>query len=378
VLLLHNFITPTRFHLFAALAERLDLEVWFLGDIKKIREWPDDVPEGSFRYRVLPHLGIPVGSRYNVILWNYRLRRDLNAFAPDLIIGCGWDTPAIFQASAWARHRSIPFILWSGSTPAETTALRTLTAPLVRALVSRCDGWLAYGSRAKSYLESLGADPARTRCAYNTIETTQFAAASTLSDAQRQALRTRLGIRTAHMLLYCGNLLDLKGVGDLLEAFRQFRQTRQDVTLLLVGAGKHEPNYRAYCAAHDLNDRVIFTGFMLRDDLPGLYGAADLLVLPSRSEVWGLVINEALACGLPVLASAAAGATPDLIEHGVNGYAVPPRDPGALSAALREYFHDSTDRAAMAEAARASIAPFTVDAAADTFAGAVSQAWETR
>ena len=98
-------------------------------------------------------------------------------------------------------------------------------------------------------------------------------------------------------------------------------------------------------------------------------------MLPSRTEVWGLVINEALACGVPVVASNAAGAVADLMQDGVNGYVIPPRDPEALRDALARHFRlTAHDRDAMREAARRAIAPFTIARAADAFEDAVRAA----
>ena len=127
-----------------------------------------------------------------------------------------------------------------------------------------------------------------------------------------------------------------------------------------------------------MGDRTVFAGFVPREDLPQFYGIADLLILPSRREVWGLVINEAMACGVPVLTTEAVGAAPDMIQDGVNGYVVPPRDPRALRDALTRHFSDQTDHAAMGEAARTAAAPFTFERMADAFEAAVACALERR
>ncbi len=376
VLLLHNFLSPYRIPLFAELATRFELEVWILGDVRSVRDWPAEAKDAGFRYRVLPHVTIPLGSRYNVILINYTLPVALARHHHDAIICCAWDTPATFYTSYHATLTGTPFILWSGSTAAEDSRLRRMTAPLVRGLVRRANAWLAYGTRAKEYLASLGADPDRTFLAYNTVETTDFAARSGISSEEREASRERLGIQTQHVLLYCGNLLDLKGVGDLLEAFAAFAPDAPDLTLLLVGSGRDEARYRAFVATGGLSDRVVFAGFAPRDEMPRYYALGDVLVLPSRSEIWGLVINEALACGVPVIATDVCGATADLIEEGVNGIIVPARNPNALSQAFARYFAPETDRAVMAERARQSIESFSIARTADAFVDAVSAARE--
>lgn len=369
VLLIHNFLSPYRIPLFRELATRMELDVWILGDVRSVRDWPSEVSDAGFRMRRVPHITIPLGSRYNVILINPTLPFDLIKHRYDAILFCAWDTPAAFYTALHARMAGAPFILWSGSTAAENTFLRRVTRPLVRGLVRSASAWLAYGSRARDYLVSLGASPDRTMLAYNTVEIDEFAQRA--SETERDAARRRLGIDAPLVVLYAGNLLDLKGVPDLLEAFASLVQQRSDVTLLLVGSGSGEPRYRAFCTDRGISDKVRFEGFVRRDDMATYYAIADLLVLPSRSEIWGLVINEALACGLPVLASEVCGAAADLLNDGANGYVVPSRNPQAICNAMLRHFDPATDRAAMSRAARDSIAPFTIARTADAFVDAL-------
>lgn len=378
VLLLHNFLSPYRIPLFTELATRFDLDVWILGDIRSVRAWPAEARDAAFRYRVLPHATIPLGSAYNVILLNYTLPVALARHGHDVIICCAWDTPATFYTSLHARLTGTPFVLWSGSTAAEDTRLRRLTKPLVRGLVQSADAWLAYGTRAKEYLVSLGAKGEQTFLTYNAVDTEAFAERSRVAATDHDVLREQLRIRTSRVILYCGNLLDLKGVNELLESFALYAQVDPDVTLLLVGSGRDEARYREWVRDRDLAGRVVFAGFAPRDDMPRYYALGDLLVLPSRSEIWGLVINEALACGLPVVATSICGAAADLIQEGVNGYIVPPRDPHALCQAYELHFAPGTDREAMSTRARLSMEPLSISTAADAFENAVGCTLERR
>ncbi|MCC6152493.1 MAG: glycosyltransferase family 4 protein [Candidatus Hydrogenedentes bacterium] len=375
VLLLHNFLSPLRVPLFEALAERFDLDVWILGDIRAVRDWPAEAPNARVRLRVLPHFSIPLGSRYNVILLNYTIARELAQLKPDAVVCCGWDTPAAFYAAWYALRTKTPFILWSGSTAAEQTTLRAITKPFVRWLVRRASAWVAYGSRAKAYLVSLGAKADKTFLAYNTVALEAMASLGAKTNAA--SMREQLKIRTKYVALYCGNLLDLKGVGDLIEAFARVDRGH-DVTLLLVGSGKDEAQYRQRVRALGIDDRVVFTGFVGRDEVPRYYAMSDVSILPSRSEVWGLVINEALACGVPVIATDACGGAPDLIQDNVNGFVVPARNVEALAKAIGQFFAEPARHMAMREAARESIAPFTIARAADAFVDAMHCALDAR
>jgi len=210
VLLIHNFLSPYRVPLFTELARRFELDLWILGDVSRLREWQGDAPADAFPYRVLPHLGMGLGSRYNMILVNPTLPLELARHRYDALICCGWDTPAVFYAACWARLRRIPFVLWAGSTPAERTWVRRLTTWPVRRLVRAADAWIAYGTRARDYLVELGADQQHTYRAFNTIETDAFARNSALSAEQRRAFKKITGIPAENdVVLFCGNLLAL-------------------------------------------------------------------------------------------------------------------------------------------------------------------------
>src|SRR5205823_13182578 len=124
--------------------------------------------------------------------------------------------------------------------------------------------------------------------------------------------------------------------------------------LLLAGSGPQEAELRRLA-----NGRVELLGHVAREDLPALYARADVLVLPSRSETWGMVLNEAAAAGLPLVATEAAGGGWDLIEPGVNGYRVPVEDERALADAMSKVAADPDWRVRAGERSRQLTAGYT-------------------
>jgi len=374
VVLIHNFLPPHRVPLFEELATRFNLDVWILGAIKSVREWDEPDTPSDARIRSLPRITLGLGSRYNALLLNYSLPKALRQARPDVLICCGWDTPAAFYAAWWARRTGTPFIVWSGSTPAENTRLRRMTQSLVRWYVQSAQAWLAYGSRSKDYLVELGADADGTFIAHNTVDIAYYNANSRIADDTAQESRERWGLGDRKVILFVGNLLKLKGVHELVEAFALLLETHSDTKLLLVGEGDERGALEQRVAEYDLANQVAFTGFLNREAIATCYGLADLLVLPSHSEVWGLVINEALASGVPVLATDVCGAVADLIEDGVNGYVVPSGNAEAIETAMARHFDAPETHAHMRDAARKSIGEFTFAAAADAFGQAVAGA----
>ena len=367
VVLIHNFLAPFRIPLFEELARRFDLEVWILGDVGVIREWNLDPNAMNFCCRRIPGATLGVGSRYNALLLNYSLPLELAKSDAEVVICCGWDSPAAFYCGLWARCSNRPFIVWSGSTAVETSRLRTWTAPIVRWLVRSADAWISDGTRAAEYLASLGADPERTFPAFNAVDNAFYASASRMDAVERNEARLRFGVGNGPLVLYVGNLLALKGVFELVEAFAKFAEQHADARLLVVGEGEDGPAMRERLERLGVSERVVFTGFADANTIATCFGMADLFVLASRQEIWGMVINEALASGVPVLATDVCGAAADLIEDGINGYRVPSRNPDALAEAMLRHFNAPETHQQMRIAARDRVATFTFAAAADAF-----------
>ncbi len=372
VLLVHNFLTPYRIPLFAALGNHFDLDVWLLGNVRHIREWKVEEAVSTCRFHFLPHISVYLGSRDYRLLINPTLPLRLWGKKWDAVIVCGWDTPAAFQVARWAHRKKIPLVLWSGSTAGESNWRRQVFSGLVRRHVRLADAWIAYGTRAKEYLVSLGAVPERIFKAFNTVDSCHFARQAEQCRHNLDKLKKKYVVRTSHVLFYCGQLIDRKGLADFLPAFGRAVADGLDAELFVAGTGKRRAVLEAQ-ARNCAPERVRFLGFVPREELPGLYALSDLFVLPSREEVWGLVINEALSCGVPVLTTSAVGASEDIIRHGENGYVVPPGDTEAMYTMLTYHFTLSRSRQhVMRNQARQSMQFFTIDAAANRFVDAVN------
>jgi glycosyltransferase involved in cell wall biosynthesis len=147
--------------------------------------------------------------------------------------------------------------------------------------------------------------------------------------ATRERRRAELGLRGA-TFLYVGRLWSKKGLDDLLRGFCQLqRRSDQEVSLLLVGDGVDERELRATSATLGLRN-VVFAGFKQKPELPAWYALADVFVFPSLGDPYGLVVDEAMACSLPVISTMTTGEIGSRLTDGINGYLVPPRDSSAL------------------------------------------------
>lgn len=346
VALLHNIISPHVVPLFAELAKNpaIDLCVYFFSETDQNRLWKVDLA-GQFRYRILPGFGLRFRGRdlatyfVNPTIISTLLRDDF-----DVLIAVGWDSFASQAAFLLCKLLRRPFILWSGSTVNEPSWRRTLFLPLVLAMVHGADASIAYGTRAKQYLQRLGAHPSDIFISRNSIDMDAFLTCAREARRQRDTLRRSLGVGNAPVILYVGQLIERKGVATLIEAVAQLRTRIPGVRLLIAGYGPAESPLRALVEARQLGENVGFLGHVELETLPQYYAAADLFVLPSSEEVWGLVLNEAIGAGLPIITTERVGAAPDIVDDGKNGLVIPANDAQWLADAS-SYILDDDARA---------------------------------
>ncbi|MCL4871398.1 MAG: glycosyltransferase family 4 protein [Anaerolineae bacterium] len=220
-------------------------------------------------------------------------------------------------------------------------------------LLRRADGFVAISTTLGDELVAQGIPQAAIHAIPNSVDTERFG--PSVDAAAKQALRHQLGLpQTGPIIIYTGRLVSYKGLPLLLQVWRQISQERAAPHLLLVGEGgldmhNCEADLRAYVAAQGLAARVTFTG-AVQNVAPYLQ-AADLFVLPSEDEAFGIAALEAMACGLPVVLTAVGGLT-DLIAPGTHGFLVPARAFTPLYEAIVRLLDDEVAAANMGTAGR--------------------------
>jgi len=182
---------------------------------------------------------------------------------------------------------------------------------------------------------------------YNGIDTGRF---REVPPGTRAAVRAELGIPgDAPLLVTVAIQREPKGIQHMLAALRAVAAVRPEVHYLLVGDGPHRPALEQIAAAAGIASHTVFAG--TRDDIPALLAAADLFVLPSLTEALPTVIAEAMAAGLPVVATEVGG-IPEMVAHGDSALLVPPADPGLLAEAVIRILSNPRQAAAMGRAGR--------------------------
>jgi glycosyltransferase involved in cell wall biosynthesis len=196
-----------------------------------------------------------------------------------------------------------------------------------RLLLPRCAAHLYVGQRNRDYLRHYGVPEAKLFFCPHSVDNAFFAAAARSAKARGTAteLRGRLGIGSGDFIaLFVGKFIDKKRPIDFIRACGMLEKTPagRAVHGVLVGDGPLRRELEEQARRWDR--RIHFAGFHNQNEIAAWYAAADAIVLPSEGgETWGLVVNEAMACGLPAVVSEAAGCAPDLIEPGRTGYTFP-------------------------------------------------------
>ncbi len=367
-----EIIAPYRIPVFNALAsgECIDLHVIFLSETDAyLREWKVYKEEIRFSYEVLPGWRRRIANR-NVLL-NWGIARSLDKASPQAIICGGYNYLASWQVARWSDRNKVPLLLWSESTDADHRGGHAAVEILKKFFLRKCEACIVPGRSAFDYLAKLSVPQHVIHTAPDAVDNEFFkrVCSCVLSDAA--AYRRKLDLPERYFL-FAGRLVKEKGVFDLLDAYASLDpELRSNVALVFAGNGAARAELERKATAIDPG-RVHFTGFLHRRELGAVYALADMLVFPTHTDPWGLVVNEAMSCGLPIIATSVAGCTADLVEPGRNGLIIPPSDVARLASAMTLLACDPELRKSMGAHSSEKIGQFSPEACADALARAAS------
>ncbi|QJD87183.1 glycosyltransferase family 4 protein [Cohnella herbarum] len=315
VLFITNIPSPYRVEFFNELGKYCSLTVWFEAENESNRSWNVEKSKMNFSYEFLK--GITIGLDKHV---NWSIIKALRASRFDIyVLGC-YSSPTEMAAIQWLRSHRIPFLL--NSDGGFIARERDWKHRIKKYFISSATGWLSSGQQCTKYLTHYGADPAF-------VYEYPFASLS-YSEKERSPMRPerlesfkRQERLKSKVILSIGQFISRKGFAELLKASPQLDDGQ--TSLVIVGGGPLKDEYKKIIKDMEL-DHVVLKDFMSREQLIEFYRAADLFVLPTHQDVWGLVINEAISFGLPVVTTTGAGAAYDLVDDGRNGFVVDVRN----------------------------------------------------
>lgn len=361
VALVHDIVAPYRISLFSQLAgsNEIELTVVFSAETSSTRQWKVE-RELPFPWIIVPSFELEWGMKERHTWFIPRgLAARLQDLRPDVLVVGGYGTPSSLAAIAWAARRSVPIVLWSETHRERRSGLlRALKGIGVKKVVASCAAFVVPGQMARDYLASLGASIHDIFVSPNTIDTDLFT-----PKPDRNVERNRIFIP--------GQLIERKGWIQVLEALRGV-EADPPLELVIAGVGPLERTIQEGLAELRVNAR--FLGHVKYADLPALYCDCNALLFPTQEDIWGFVLQEGAACGLPLIASEAAGATRELMQDGSNGWVVTPDAEGILSG-LRSFLDaDAERRSRMAHASRNAAERLSVEAATSAFVDAIRHA----
>lgn len=358
-----DIVTPCTTAALEALAPRAHLTAVFCSRTgSRGMAWSNH-DELHFRHEMIGGLTIPHPSRDGTDY--YLSPRVLGAIwraRPQVLISGGFSIPTLY-AAAYSRVMRIPLLIQSDGTSHSEARLR-LEQRIARGALRRF-AWGAVASSApavRRFVE-IGFPPGRVfRAPYTTRLEPLWRVAEGRAVEQGGPFR----------LLSVGRLIPRKGCEWLLRAVGQAYRRGADVHLTMVGTGPEEARLRAL--ADELEIAVSWRGFIDQPDLPFVYRDADAFVFPTLDDPFGMVLLEAAAAGLPLIASRYAGATEELVRDGVEGFVVDPRDTAAVADSIARLAASPQLRAKMGPAAQDATRGHTPEATAADYLSAIEAA----
>jgi glycosyltransferase involved in cell wall biosynthesis len=308
-------------------------------------------------------------AKYGVERVRDSISASLDRLRPSVLFLNGWMDRGALAGLRWCQRTGTPAVVMSESTRHDSAPDDRLPDPgrpvrrawwreaVKRRIVGQFSAALVGGTPHREYVVELGMPPDRVFDGYDVVDNRYFA------DGADDARGNAAALRAMHQLpprffLASARFIPKKNLPRLVRSFAAYRSAAgaNAWDLVLLGDGPGKPAVVQLIDELKVADSVHLRGFKAINDLPAFYGLAEALVHASTTEQWGLVVNEAMSAGLPVIVSRTCGCAPDLVTDGVTGFAFDPYDEAALTRLLLTMSSPTIDRSAMGRAARARMA----------------------
>jgi len=362
----NNIPAPYMVERFNALSERgnLDFEAWFNERRESDRSWEVDETKWKFSHRYLPVLRF-AGKSLRFPLPILEKKR------PDVLVSL-YSEPVFLIGWVVACLRGMRTAFWVERTFDTWISRRSWKEFIKRYIFGRVDNIITVSRDGHDYAMRYNISTDKILFAPHTIDVTHFQRVCSAALTHRIKIRGELGLKGV-TFIYVGRLWWGKGIRFLLNAFHDIQRCiPEEVSLLLVGDGEEENSLKKKCRNEGIRN-VVFAGFKQKSELPKYYAVSDVFVFPSLGDPYGLVVDEAMGCSLPVVTTSAVGEIRDRVEDGVNGYIVPPEDSTALFQAMKRLAGDRELRKRMGQISADKIKGHTPERWAEDFERSVNR-----
>jgi glycosyltransferase involved in cell wall biosynthesis len=263
--------------------------------------------------------------------------KTIQQFKPTVVNLTGYYDMASWVILLYCKINRIKTVLSNESTAGDHTR-KGLKEKIKAFIIKQFDGYFNFGTLSKNYLLDLGANPNKMLVNRNCVDNAALKMIYQKSIINRVSEQVRLGLASKNFI-FVGRLIDFKNLFHFLNAFQEAqKQSNQDWGVIILGDGELKNDLQQFVTEKNIS-KVSFQKGISWQQVPEYLTLSDVLVLPSYSEPWGLVVNEAMACGLPVLVSDKCGCAIDLVKNGENGYTFSPTNHEELTNLLLKFMN---------------------------------------
>jgi glycosyltransferase involved in cell wall biosynthesis len=357
IAIINNMPTPYRTDLYNYLYNNynFDFTVIYSTSNEDNRSWSNDI-NMEYKYKILNSRTIKISKKvdYKYIHIPINIISTLNDLNPDIVIGHEYN-PTVYLAYNWTKRKSKKFISWSDGTVNTERNINWMQRKIRKIICSKADSFIASSTKTKEVQISYGAEEKKIFKSYLTVDINKY-----------RVNKTRYGCLN---LLYVGRLIRGKGI-DLL--FNALKDIKNNFCLSIVGNGPEEYELKRLTYELGISDKVIFCGYKNRDEITGQYKRADIFIMPTREDCFGLVITEAMCAGLPIICSKYADGAYDLIEEGKNGFIVDPYNSKELKERIEYLLTTPSKVKMMGEYSSKLVSDFSIEKVSEKFIDAIN------
>ena len=366
VFLLHNMIAPYRLPVFEEINKKFDLTVYFCYRKSKDRLWDTSLKGYRFKSYILPHI------KLGPFILNYNLFFKLLLSHYDVYIVCKNAYETLFSVLVVliiARAFKKPLFIWSehiitefSKKELESSLLKKIGNKVLKFyrkfLYKKTAAFIAYSRKAKEFLLKNGVLERKIFTGWQAIP---FDYVSKVN-----ILKSDTKYKNKQIILTMSYLKKMKGIEYLIQAFNDLKLELENAILIIIGVGEEEKKLKALAQG---NKDIYFIGY--KDGIEKLkwYAIADLFVLPTLHDAWGLVVNEAMCFGLPIITTTAAGCS-EIIKD--NGFVIPPGDKEKLKEAMKKILTNPELRRKMGQRSKEYNKIYTIEGATKPFINAIN------
>ena len=289
----------------------------------------------------------------------YYLLKEINTFRPSVVIMGGYNNAPMILAAFLNKLLRIKTILATDTTIYDRKR-NWIKEILKKIILKSFDYAFCVGTPQINYIKSLGFKTNNIFMASCYAVDEKKIKATYLNSTEDRENKLKLFGFQKKNFIYVGRLSKEKNIDILLNAFNNIKDKGKDWGLIIVGDGPYRESLENIVRKEKIKD-VFFTGGKSWTDVPIYYALSDVFILPSISEPWGLVVNEAMICGLPIIISSRVGASFDLIKDGVNGFIFDPFNAKELTELMLRFVNEDVDKSLMGKESKEIIKEFTVE-----------------